>query len=156
MFLFLLALTLISPGFSYDTNDFNFAYFWSKKPQIVLCDDAKVTKKNLEHAISFWKHVGLDINTDIVEKTCTTEFAEGEIRITHQRDLHLEKYYGYTEMEIDGIVLHAALITIEDAFHRDLQLLVHELGHAFGIDHEIVDHSHIMHTLVMEEDTRWR
>ena len=152
----MLLLSLISPSFAYDTNDFYFAYFWTQKPQVVLCDDAKVTLKNLEHALQFWKNVGIDVKSDVVVKTCTTKFAEGEIRITNQRDLDLDKYFGYTEREYNEGFLQAALITIEDTSSRNLKLLVHELGHAFGINHEYVDTSHIMHRYVMLEETRWK
>ena len=155
MLMFLLLFSMVAPSFAYDIDDFHFTHVWKTQPQIVLCDDAKITKWSVISAIAFWNNVGIDVKPDIVQKACHSNFSEGEIQITAQRDLDLIKYYGYTERNYKGKILNAATIKIEDASSQNLELLVHELGHALGIGHEKDDLSHIMHTHLVDNDTRW-
>lgn len=134
--------------------NFNKTLFWDMKPKIVLCDDAKVSKFNLSQAISFWNRAGYGVSTEIIEKECESDHLLGEIRITSQRDLDLQIYYGFTERKISEGILFAATIKIEDASSNNLKLVIHELGHALGIEHSHFDKSHIMHPHVIVEDTR--
>ena len=39
---------------------YNKKYNWATKPQIVLCDDAKVSKKDVQLAMEYWKDNSLD------------------------------------------------------------------------------------------------
>ena len=155
MFLFL-SLLGIKSSFAYERDDFYQALFWDMKPRIVLCDDAKVHKYDLTRAISFWNRAGYGVSTEIIEKECESDYLLGEIRVTSQRDLDLQKYYGLTERKMSEEVLFAATIKIEDASSNSLKLIIHELGHALGIEHSHFDRSHIMHPHVMEEDTRMK
>ena len=122
----------------------------------LLCDDAKVSKFNLYQAIYFWNGAGYGVSTEIIEKECESDHLLGEIRITSQRDLDLQKYYGFTERKMSEGILFAATIKIEDVSSNSLKLMIHELGHALGIQHSHFDKSHIMHPHVMDEDTRLR
>ena len=154
MFLFLSLLGVKSSFAYYQREDFTQSYYWLMRPKIVLCDDAKVSKFNLYQAIYFWNRAGYGASTEIIEKECESDHLLGEIRITSQRDLDLQKYYGFTERKISEGILYAATIKIEDASSNSLKLIIHELGHALGIEHSHFDKSHIMHPHVMEEDTR--
>ena len=115
MFLFLSLLGIKSSFAYYQREDFSQKYYWLTRPRIVLCDDAKVSKFDLSSAISFWNRTGYGVSTEIIEKECESDHLLGEIRITSQRDLDLQKYYGFTERKISEEVLFAATIKIEDA-----------------------------------------
>ena len=142
-------------SFAYNKEDFHQKYFWETEAKIVLCDDAKITKLKLLKAIWFWNKVGFEVSANIVEKKCESEHQLGEIRVTNQRDLDLQKYYGFTERKMLDTTLLAATIKIADASSDNLKLIIHELGHALGIQHTHFDKSHIMNPYVMEEDTRF-
>lgn len=155
MFLLLFLFNAKSSFAYYQREDFHQKYYWLTRPNIVLCDDAKVSKFNLSQAIFFWNRVGYGVSTEIVEKTCLSDYAHGEIRVTSQRDLDLQKYYGFTERKISESILYAATIKVEDASSNSVKLIIHELGHALGIEHSHHDRGHIMHPHVMDEDTRF-
>ena len=154
MFL-LISLFSTKTSFAYEREDFNQTLFWDMKSRIVLCDDAKISKFNLSQAISFWNRAGYGVSTEVIEKECESDHLLGEIRVTSQRDLDLQKYYGFTERKISEGILFAATIKIEDASSNSLKLMIHEMGHALGIEHSHFDRSHIMHPHVMDEDTRF-
>ena len=156
MFLLLSLLGIKSSFAYYQREDFSQKYYWLTRPDIVLCDDAKVSKFSLYEAIFFWNRVGYGVSTEIIEKECKSDYLHGEIRVTSQRDLDLQKYYGFTERKISEGILFAATIKIEDASANSSKLIIHELGHALGIEHSHFDRSHIMHPHVMDEDTRMK
>ena len=156
MFLLLSLLGIKSSFAYYQREDFSQRYYWLMRPDIVLCDDAKVHKVDLSRAISFWNRAGYGVSTEIIEKECESDYLHGEIRVTSQRNLDLQRYYGLTERKISEGILYAATIKIEDASSNSLKLIIHELGHALGIQHSHHDRSHIMHPHVMDEDTRMK
>ena len=147
---------LSSIGHSYTFFDFNHRYFWKTKPQIVLCDDAKIDIELVKVAINFWKHNDFLMNDQLIVKSCEKTHKKGEIRITNQRDLDTEKYYAYTSRDInfDTNEISSATILTSDNESQNLKLLIHEMGHALGINHSNHDRSHIMHKHVVDEETR--
>jgi len=142
---------------AYTKNDMNIQYYWYNEPQIVLCNDSHVLENNIITAINFWKNLGFKLKKDIVKKSCEKEFVSNEIRITGQRDLDVKRYYGMTYRNYNQIgenfYLDAATIKIDNNFTQDLNLIIHEIGHSLGVDHEEYDKSHIMHHLVVEAKT---
>ena len=62
---------------------------------------------------------------------------------------------GVHTRKISESILYAATIKVEDASSNSVKLIIHELGHALGIEHSHHDRGHIMHPHVMDEDTRF-
>ena len=141
---------------SYTFFDFNHRYFWKTNPQVVLCEDAKVNRDLVETAMRFWQSNSFTMRDDLIVKSCEKSHKKGEVRITHQRDLNIKKYYAYTirDLDTDTNEISAATILIDDLESKNLELLIHEMGHALGINHSNYDKSHIMHKHVVDEHTR--
>ena len=146
---------LSSLAYSYSRTDFKHRYIWDTKPRVVLCDDAKVEKADIERAMAFWKDQMFGMHEKIISKPCKKTHRKGEIRITGQRDLDTNKYYAFTLRDISPMEISAATILIEDAQADNLELIIHELGHALGLNHsDDHDVSHIMHRHVVDNPTR--
>jgi hypothetical protein len=150
----MLFLLLTNLAYSYTRLDFNHRYVWDSKPQVVLCDDAKAKKEDVELAMKFWKQNMFGMHDKIVSKPCKKTHRKGEIRITGQRDLDTKKYYAFTMRDTSSIEISAATILIEDTQSNNLKLIIHELGHALGVNHTDSDDSHIMHKHVVDNHTR--
>ena len=143
LILFLLSLS----GHSESRLEFLQFYHWKTKPQVVLCDDAKVSKLNLEKAMKYWKSHTIDMHDTLIIKKCKKSHRKGEIRFTNQRDLDTSIYYGFTSRDTDFYTdeIKAATVMIEDNESSNIVLITHELGHALGLNHSGKDQSHIMH-----------
>ena len=155
----MIMLFLLSTSSRSQTNStYNKKYNWTTKPQIVLCDDAKVSKKDVQLAMEFWKDNSLDMRNNLIVKPCEKTHRKGEIRVTHQRDLDTKSYYAFTIRDIDYIEdeMKSATILIEDTQSNNIALIVHELGHALGLNHTKGDVNHIMHKHFNMDDSRFR
>ena len=81
--------------------------------------------------------------------------------MTGQRDLDTVRYYAITDRNYyydkneEKIFLLSANIKFESESANNLKLLIHEMGHALGIEHEKSDKSHIMHHQVVDQKTRY-
>lgn len=153
-------LFLVVNAMAYTKSDFDHIAKWQQQPQIVMCSDTKVKKENLQKAIGFWQQAGYNISNNITEKYCGHDlYVANEIRIAGQRNLDTVRYYGMTERQYYGennqTYLLAANIKFGNNDADNLELIIHELGHALGIEHEKHDESHIMHHLVIESSTRY-
>ena len=149
-----LLFLLTSIGLCYKKQDFNQVYFWKETPEVVICHNALVSVKNVREAINFWQSKSFDISKKIVKKKCDKSHKKGEVRITHQQDLDITKYYAYTSRDTNGKTVSAANIKIDNEYHDNLELIIHELGHALGINHTNKDSTHIMNMHVVENNTR--
>jgi predicted Zn-dependent protease len=154
-------LFLIANALAYTKSDFHHIGYWESPPDIIICEDAKVDITIIKSSIEFWKKIGYNLNSDPKKKQCGNNIhTPGEIRITGQRNLDTVRYYAmtdrnYYEKNSNSFML-SANIKIGNDSDNNLELLIHELGHAIGIDHETHDKSHIMHHRVIELQTRYK
>ena len=153
-------LLLIANVMAYTKSDFDHIAVWEQQPDIVMCKDTKVKEETLEKAINFWQQIGYNVPENITKKYCGHELhVPGEIRITGQRDLDTVRYYGMTDRKYyaknNTAYLLSVNIKLEVDAANNLELLIHELGHSLGIEHEENDESHIMHHLAIENSTRY-
>ena len=155
-----LIILLLTNALSYTKTDFNHIGHWEDNPEIVICEDAKVETTTIKSAMEFWKNIGYEFNEQIKQKYCGREIhVPGEIRIVGQRNLDVVRYYAITDRNYyvkNGMsYMLSANIKISNGDHQNLELIIHELGHSLGIEHNHNDKSHIMHHLVIESETRY-
>ena len=147
---------------SYHPSSFDKRIDWitTTSPNIMICDDANVSKDLVINAIDFWKQFYSEYNeTKIEESKCefdNTKFINDTIFITGNIHFDEDNYYAMTYFQFfekDSIVgIQAARIEIQPSHGDHYKLLLHELGHAIGVMHSRGDETHIMHFYVVEND----
>ena len=85
---------------------------------------------------------------------CSEDYHTDTIMITKQKNFDIDKYYGMTYLEAWNGIIRAVRIEIDPREYDNTILIMHELGHAFGIVHDESDEYHIMHPKVMSSPTR--
>lgn len=153
-------LFLIVNALAYTKSDFHHIGYWESPPDIIICEDAKVEITTVSSAIRFWKNIGYELDDEPKKELCGNNIhVPGEIRIVGQRNLDDARYYAMTDRNYyeknNKFYMLSANIKVGKNDYRNLELIIHELGHALGIDHEVHDQSHIMHHLVIESKTRY-
>tara|TARA_X000001388_G_C2221149_1_gene119263 strand:- start:78 stop:545 length:468 start_codon:yes stop_codon:yes gene_type:complete len=141
MFLFL--VTLIANG--NDKTPMNYESYhghdnyWKVIPEVVLCQKQSVfTYEQVEDALVLWKKKYSKIT---VSNDCSYDQERGKIKIVDGKYLK-PRQWGYTSFIYSkrvengkSVKAYSSAIVQLDKRVRNTNILVHELGHAFGIDH---------------------
>ena len=113
--------------------------YWKITPEVVICKSQTVfTKEQVKYALDVW---GEKYSKISIKEKCNYKIEYGKIKITDGRYL-VDKAWGYTdyfyvERNINEKVVRehdSALIQL-DRNITNINLLIHEIGHAFGYDH---------------------
>ena len=85
---------------------------------------------------------------------CSEEYHKDAIMITKQKNFDIPLYYGMTFLNAWNGTIRAARIEIDPKEYDNVILMMHELGHAFGISHNQNDEYHIMYPKVLSYPTK--
>lgn len=109
---------------------------WDNPPIVVLCDNqSSFTQEQVEFALSAWNTPQEKI---IVKDECNYRQKRGTIKIIDGLKINLSTQWGLTSYRFvnkkDKKILTSAIVQI-DSRSQNINLLIHELGHAFGFSH---------------------
>lgn len=124
-------------------NEYNNPNQWIVNPTIVICKDMTLFDKDqVRFAASLWTSANFKISKIVKAEKCDYEHEYGKIKIVDGKHID-SSLWGYTKYIYrehktfggkDYKVYKSAVIQL-DKNVTDLDLLIHELGHAFGFDH---------------------
>ena len=151
--MFILTLATI---LSAQASEYHVSKKWDyKEVKVTVCADADFSKSEVESAISFWKkekhpgHKNLSSHVTMAkkgDKYCTQGWKYGHILIAGPRDMDTEVYNGrcfyWYNHSNDNLV--SAFIKIDDASYKKNNILIHEIGHSIGLDHDYNDEENVM------------
>jgi hypothetical protein len=115
--------------------------YWEHPPPIRLCTDSGVTRQRLERALDFWRRLGYEFGSVIIEDTsyaCATGGWAGEITIllfTQEVIDSVHLAVTRTRRNTDTNKIVQIQIYINRYGAEKLLVLEHEIGHALGWSH---------------------
>ena len=113
--------------------------YWKMVPEIVICKNkTNFSKDQVKQALDLWKKP----YTKIVEKNnCNYKQERGKIKITDGKYLNSGEWgytsYIFSPRNSNGKEVKAfssALVQLDKSV-KNTNILIHEIGHAFGISH---------------------
>ncbi len=114
---------------------------WNETPQVIICESQTVfTKKEVEHVLESWGKKAVPVS--VVEK-CNYAVQYGVIKIVDARNINVAELWGSTKYDYTVNLTPAgkqyrtylgAVVQL-DMTVRNIDLLMHEMGHAFGYKH---------------------
>lgn len=123
---------------------------WDHAPEIVLCKNQSVfTVKDVEESVKIFKNKKYKKIT--TRSSCNYEYEIGKIKIVDSKKIDTSIYYGMTRLrsyideETHQKTAIAAVVQLDKSY-GSLELLQHELGHAFGYQHYDSDVLDIMYS----------
>ena len=140
---------------------------WHKdfQPTFVFCiNKSKTSLLVYKEAIQYWKSKGYVIGTSdkIKIEYCENSHDDlGKIRLAGEEGLE-DGYFGVTNRQLIDVTMvngdvethvGSAYIRIEKEYSNDLNMVIHELGHALGINHKHEKNS-VMNAHHVYEDTQ--
>ena len=139
-------------SFAYSQDDFTFFRRWDIQPKsIIVCDD--IPLETVQLAVDFWRYYEI-INYDIpieVSSSCDSHFIDGHISVMRPINMDILKYFAMT---YHNHKTTAARIGLDLKEKNNTVLMIHELGHALGIDHcDENEKSHVMYYKVLSTST---
>jgi len=123
---------------NYDAYDHD--NYWKMTPEVIICKSQTVfTASQIKYALDVWGEQYTKIS---IKEKCNYDIEYGKIKIIDGKHLKTEKHWGHTvyiyaEKTINKKIVReydSALVQL-DRNVTDVNLLIHELGHAFGYRH---------------------
>ena len=158
----ILSLILIASnafGFDINTHRYQKEKQWKNPPNVVVCDNAPVTLKQVKAAVKEWQEHGE--NFKIVRKQykgeCNrswTSAENGDIIITkdvrflndkfHYNGMTVKYTYPEDRTAIVSAICEISDIKVKSEPRYTHKLLVHEIGHAIGYPHAYFSKNDVM------------
>jgi len=140
---------------------------WCEKlpPKFIWCfNKSKTDIRVYKQAIKYWKDKGYlkGVSSKISIENCENDPDDlGKIRLAGEEGID-EGHYGVTTRQLIkvervsgevGTYVGSAYIRIEREHSNNLKLIIHELGHAIGLNHK-KEKTSIMYRYFMNEETK--
>ena len=123
------------------SNDFNFKDLTCKTwdettPKVVVCDKSVNFKVAIE-ATEFWKQHGFKLSNPVARENCTREVVKNQIKFIKDDipTVLKDNENGVTDRFFINKKMYGANIVIKKHLQNQKNLIIHELGHALGLDH---------------------
>lgn len=152
--LFLLAMTSVKADENdfYFDKSFNFNYdykhekYWKDLPNVYVCEDADLGVDSLRIAINFWEEKGYVLNLQEEKVNCNDISTNQGIYFIKNSGLDLVNYFGETINFVypnsDNLIYRSEVkINNKNNIHNHPEVIIHEIGHALGIEHHSSDQS---------------
>lgn len=127
---------------------------WTTLPKIFICDDTDVPLENINKALEYWDDFGLT-HLEVVNYNCNTDRIQNLKGIVIEKSKDLGRGNGgivlgkssVTKINSSGDKsdhIRNSVVILDTSYKDNYYLLVHEIGHAYGIPH-IYEEQSIMH-----------
>tara|TARA_R110001592_G_scaffold173188_1_gene411833 strand:- start:60 stop:557 length:498 start_codon:yes stop_codon:yes gene_type:complete len=120
-------------------NSYNHDNYWKMTPEVVICKNQTVfTKNQVIHALEAW---GEKYTKIVIREKCNYKIEIGKIKIIDGKKLKTGEWgytsYFFVNRDIGNKTVreHDSALVQLDRNVTNVNLLIHELGHAFGYDH---------------------
>jgi hypothetical protein len=126
---------------------------WDVRPSVTICEGSGVDIDIAREALSYWNDFGLE-HSRLISGKCSEHkedhYGKIIVRVTSDKRSFREKNYDSVNANTtlrywlnEEHIHHAEILLFEDN-KNNLDILTHEFGHSFGLDHS-KDKKNIMH-----------
>ena len=144
MILLLIAITTATAVEKHLDDSLKHAWFWETTPTIEICPDSNITTQKISKTLDYWKSRGVDVAIDKIEKVdhcdldkrnVTQVMGNRDLRPTEHGRTNVKWYfYGHTKYD-STLYIKASRIQLPNEKLSNETIVLHEFGHALGLDH---------------------
>ena len=117
---------------------------WRKDPRVIYCKDSGVSLDHVKDAMEYWQKKGFNTGELTIKDACDINYQYSYIKIVKPSTVNGDIHYAHTDMQISSNRIDYAVIQVSSEGSRYYETILHEMGHALGIDH-VSDSSDIMY-----------